>query len=130
MVVGMHLDVGGADVNLVTGILQTMIMCLSPIVSTRTEPLCTVVQWTEPEETVSQRLLPLTMPLVMTNHLLFLDEDMEVAVDAVVVFLIAEIQTVFAAALVPIVVPFEILGVIWEQMFGGCIRVQVRVVVH
>lgn len=112
MIVGMHLDVRGADVNFVTSILQTMIMSLSTIMGTGTEPLCTVVQWTEPQKPMSERLLPLPMPLVMTNHLLLLDKDMKVAVDTMIVLFIVKIKAVLPSTLIPIVVSFKIFVVI------------------
>ena len=51
-----------------------------------------------------ERLLPLTMPLVMTDHLLLLDEDVKVAVDAVVVLFIVKIKAVLPSTLIPIVI--------------------------
>ena len=81
-----------------------MIMSLSTIMGTGTEPLCTVVQWTKPQKPMGERLLPLPMPLVMPNHLLLLDEDMKVAVNTMIVFLIIEIKAVLPSTFIPIVV--------------------------
>lgn len=72
---------------------------------TWTKSLGTIIKGTESQETMRQGLLPLSMPLVMANHLLFLEKDMEVTINTVIMFLIVEVQTMFATTLVPIVIP-------------------------
>ena len=85
--------------------LQTVIVGLPSIMSTWAESLCTIIQGTESQKPMLEGLLSFPVPLVMAYHVFLLDKDVKVAVDTVIVFFVVEIHAMFAATLVPIVIP-------------------------
>lgn len=85
--------------------LETMVMCLFSIMGTLSKPLEAIIHGTETQESVLERLFALTMPLVVSNHFLFFDKHLETAVNAVVVFPVAQVFTVLTPTLCTIVVP-------------------------
>lgn len=83
VVVGVHLDVRGADVHLVAGPLDAVVVGLLPVVPAAGVAIRAVVARRVPHEAVLQRLVPLLVPLEVTDHLLLLHEYPGVAVQAV-----------------------------------------------
>ena len=68
-------------------------MSLFPVVSAVSEVITTVITWRVPHESMLERLIPLFVPLEVSDHLLFLDEDSGVTVEAVEVFSIIQGMT-------------------------------------
>jgi hypothetical protein len=83
VVVGVHLDVRRRDVYFITAFLDAMIVCLLLVVGAVAEAVAAVVQRAVPHEAVLERLVALLVPLEVPYHLLLLDEDARVAVEAV-----------------------------------------------
>ena len=98
VVVEMHLDVGGADVDLVTAVaLYAVVMGLLLVVGAVRELVTAVVHRGDPSEPVLQGLVHLLVPLAVSDHLLLLGEILPLAHgdSAVEVFTIVH---VFAAS--------------------------------
>jgi hypothetical protein len=83
VVVGVHLDVRRRDVYFITAFLDAMIVCLLLVVGAVAEAVAAVVQRAVPHEAVLERFVALLVPLEVPYHLLLLDEDARVAVEAV-----------------------------------------------
>jgi hypothetical protein len=59
--------------------------------------------------------IPLLVPLEMSNHLLFLDKDLRVTVEAVKVFSIIEIVTLSGVTLGRAGKPFDVSSVVYSS---------------
>lgn len=70
----MHLYVGRAYIDFITGALNAMIMCLLAVVAASLISVRTVVAWRVSHETVLQALVPLFVPFEVSDHFFFLDE--------------------------------------------------------
>lgn len=86
VIVCVHLHVGSRYVDLITPFLDAVIMRLFLVMRAVRVPVRAVVQRTVPHESVLERLIPFLVPLEVPDHLLLLDEDAGVAVQAVEVF--------------------------------------------
>jgi hypothetical protein len=65
-----------------------MIVSLLLIMGTFSKSVLAVIKRAEAQESMLERVITLFVPLVMPDHLLFLDEDLKATVHAVVVFAI------------------------------------------
>ena len=75
VVVEMHLDVGGADVDLVAAVaLDAVVVCLLLVVSALRELVTAVVHGSDPSEAVLESLVHLLVPLAVSDHFLLLGE--------------------------------------------------------
>lgn len=98
VVVGVHLHVRCRNVHLVTALFDAMIVGLLLVVRAVGVSVRAVVQRRVPHEAVLQRFVALLVPLEVADHLLLLDEDARVAVQAVEVLPVVEVFAVRAAA--------------------------------
>lgn len=82
MVIGMHLHIRRGYVNLVTILMNAVIMCLFAIVRTiaMRGSVRAIVGRRVPQEAVLQGLVPLLVPLEVPDHLLFLDKHSTAAI--------------------------------------------------
>lgn len=86
VIVCVHLHVRSRYVDLVAPLLDAVVVRLFLVMRTVRVPVRAVVQRAVPHESVLERLVPFLVPLEVPDHLLLLDEDAGVAVQAVEVF--------------------------------------------
>lgn len=123
VVVGVHLHVGGGDVDLVAPFFDTMIVGLLFVVGAVLEAVAAVVQGAVTHEAVLQGLVPFLVPLEVAYHLLLFDEHPGVAVQTMEVLAIVQVFAVGAAALQRRGELLHVLGVV--QLAGGLVEEQV-----
>ena len=115
VVVEMHLDVRGADVDFVTAVtLDTVVVGLLLVVAAVNELVTAVVHRGDPSEPVLQGLVHLLVPLAVPDHLLLLGEVLPLAHGdgAVEMFPVVEVFTPGEAALQAGAEPLEVAGVV------------------
>ena len=115
VVVEMHLDVGGADVDFVTAVtLNAVVVGLLLVVGAVNELVTAVVHRSDPSEPVLQGLVHLLVPLAVSDHLLLLGEVLPLAHGdgAVEMFPVVHVFTPREAALQAGAEPLEVAGVV------------------
>lgn len=118
MVVRVHLDIRGGDVNLVAVVVYAVVMRLLSVVRALPGgvPLGAVVGGRVTHESVLQRLVALFVPLEVSYHLLLLDEHAPAAVETVEVLAAAQILAVRATALLAAAVAAHVSGVVYQRL--------------
>ena len=115
VVVEMHLDVRGADVDFVTAVaLDTVVVGLLLVVGAVNELVTAVVHRGHPSEPVLQGLVHLLVPLAVADHLLLLGEVLALAHGdrAVEMFPVVHVLAPREPALQAGAEPLEVAGVV------------------
>ena len=86
VVIGVHLHVRRADVHLVASFLDAVVVRLLAVVRAAAVAVVAVVARRVPHESVLQRLVPLLVPLEVTDHFLFLHKHTRMAIQTVEMF--------------------------------------------
>lgn len=124
VVVGVHLHIGRGYVDLITTLLDAVVMRLFLIVRAIRVPIRAIVQRAVPHETVLQTFVAFLVPLEVPDHLLLLQKHSRVTVQTVEVLPVVEIFAVRAPALDARRELLHVLGVVHLRL--GFVEAGVR----
>lgn len=119
MVVCVHLNIRRAYVDFVTAFFDAMVVRLFTVMRTVSIPISAIIQRTISHKSVLQAFVALLMPFEVSDHLLLLDKDAAVAVEAVKVLAVVQVLAVGTAALQGAAELADVFGVVELLLLGG-----------